>query len=146
MKVSEQAVDHLELEPWTNKECGPDPTRTCPPSTAAVSSVRVTVVPTAVIEEPRALAAAIAAAVCSGILNHSLCNLPRSRSSERRFFERPRSHVERHRVDLHPLAFSSSKRVVARCKLAVGAATAPGSSANTVWYRSSSSEVAGRLM
>ena len=115
MKVGEQAVDHLELEAWTNEERGlPGPgSEPCPPSTAAVSSVRVTVVPTAVIEEPRALAAAIAAAVCSGILNHSLCNSPRSRSSERRFRNVP-APTWSVTVDLHSLAFRSSRRAVVR--------------------------------
>ncbi len=43
------------------------------------------------------------------------------------------AHVQRHGGGLHPFVFSAASTLSSKCSAAVGAATAPGWLANTVW-------------
>lgn len=103
------------------------------PERAAVSSVRTLVVPTATVRPPAALLVSIAATAEGPIGSHSLCigcsaivsvAMGRNVSS-------PTCSVTR--AIATPWASMRRSSSPVKCSPAVGAATAPGTWANTVW-------------
>ncbi|MOA18885.1 hypothetical protein D3C78_1392280 [compost metagenome] len=103
------------------------------PLWAQDSSVRTVVVPTAITRPPRWRQRSSAASVASGMSYHSLCIWCSARFSVLTGWKVPAPTC---RVTLARSTPRSAKRAStasSKCSAAVGAATAPGLLANTVW-------------
>ena len=91
------------------------------------------VVPTATTRPPLALAAAIALTVLSGMLYHSSCITCEAMSSPRTGWKVPAPTCSVTRAEAMPFAAIEASSASSKCRPAVGAATAPGTAAYTVW-------------
>ena len=103
------------------------------PDKAADSSARSVVVPTATMRPPAARVRATASTVPAGTSNHSLCIACSARFSVRTGWKVPAPTCSVTLALATPRCFSAASRVSSKCSAAVGAATAPGLAANTVW-------------
>ena len=104
------------------------------PPPAALSSARTTVVPTAMTRAPRARAAATAAQASATHLDEFGVHDMRADGVGAHRLKRPGAHVQRDEGAIArraPAASASSS--ASKCRLAVGAATAPRLRANTLW-------------
>ena len=136
MEVGEHDVDGAEGVAGADEERGralPCARRTPSPA-AAASSVRTTVVPTATIGRPAARVSAMARAVASGIVValgvQRLVVDARRRASGAKVPGPTCSVTVARRM---PRASSAARSAGVKCRPAVGAATAPGVRAKTVW-------------
>jgi hypothetical protein len=103
------------------------------PLAAQDSSVRTVVVPTATMRPPRARSAAMACCVACGTSYHSLCMRCSAMVLGLHRLEGAGAHVQRDAGALHAARFQARRARSSKCRAAVGAATAPGFLANTVW-------------
>jgi hypothetical protein len=103
------------------------------PSAAALSMSRSAVVPTGITLPPAARVAAISEAVAGLTSPHSACILcwSISRTVTGRKVPAPTCSVTW--LSATPRAESAAIRPSSKCRLAVGAATAPGRAAQMVW-------------
>ena len=99
----------------------------------ADSSVRTTVVPTASTRPPCALVSSTARAVSSGRMQRSDSILWSSKSCARTGVKVPAPTWRVRRARRAPVPRMAPSSSSLRCRPAVGAATAPGRSAKTVW-------------
>ena len=129
--VNRQSTAWKENPGRMKRSVGPDQAETVP-ERAAVSSVRIAVVPTATTRPPRAFVARIAAAVGSGQAHHSVCiGWSSSRSAViGRNVSMPTCSVTSARP--MPRAATAASRSGVKCSPAVGAAAEPAARANTV--------------
>ena len=104
-----------------------------PLARAADSSARTLVVPTATTRAPRARAAATAATAAAPTSNHSPCMRWSSSRSTRTGWKVPAPTCKVTWAVATPRSRSASSSGGSKCSAAVGAATAPGRAANTVW-------------
>ena len=100
---------------------------------AADSSARSAVVPAATMRPPAARVAAMAATASAPTSYHSLCMRCASMLSARTGWKVPAPTCSVTRVERTPCASSAASTASSKCSDAVGAATAPGRLANTVW-------------
>ncbi len=100
---------------------------------AVDSSARRLVVPTATIRPPRARARSIAATASAPTSKRSLCITCSPRFSLRTGWNVPAPTCSVTAVRSMPRSASAASSAASKCSAAVGAATAPGRSANTVW-------------
>ena len=103
------------------------------PLAAQLSSVRTVVVPTATTRPPRARQASIAAIVDAGMRYHSACIVWSAMFSVFTGWKVPAPTWSVTSAVATPRARSPSSTPASKCSAAVGAATAPGFLANTVW-------------
>src|SRR4249919_1049058 len=101
--------------------------------TIALSNARTTVVPTATTRWPRSRVRRTFATSSEPTFSHSLCIRCSSRSSTRTGWNVPAPTWSVTWPESMPRSFSASSSASSKCRPAVGAATAPGSRANTVW-------------
>ena len=115
---------------------------TVPSSAAHVSRVRTLVVPTATTRPPPR--AALISAAVSGGNRYGSGWIPNASTSSVRIGEKVPYPTDRvTRATPTPAVASSPRRSSSKWRPAVGAATEPGFLANTVWYRTASSFIAG---
>ena len=100
---------------------------------AAVSSSRSAVVPTGITRPPEAIVARIASTASPPISPHSACILCPAMSATFTGRNVPAPTCSVSRADPIPRAATSASSPSSKCSEAVGAATAPDRSANTVW-------------
>ena len=101
--------------------------------TAADSSARSVVVPAATMRPPAARVRAMAATAASPTSYHSLCILCSARVSLRTGWKVPAPTCSVICTRSTPRTASAASTASSKCSDAVGAATAPGRCANTVW-------------
>ena len=89
--------------------------------------------PTATIRPPRSRARAIAAAAAAPTSKRSLCITCSASRSLRTGWNVPAPTCSVTAVRSTPRAASAASSSASKCSAAVGAATAPGRSAKTVW-------------
>ena len=130
--VNRQFTARNENPGLMNRSVGPDQAEATP-DRAAVSSVRIAVVPTATTRRPRSRTSRTATAVASGQAHHSVCiGWSSSRSAViGRNVSMPTWSVTSARPT--PRAASAASRSGVKCSPAVGAAAEPAALANTVW-------------
>ena len=112
-----------------NSPVSPAPGRMRPRSSAAVSSARTTVVPTAHVLRPAAFARLTISAVAGGIKYGSGCITWAARSSTSTGLNVPGPMCRSSATTATPLARSASSSSGVKCNPAVGAATLPSCSA-----------------
>ena len=134
MEVGDQIGDHLKLVAGQDEQVGvAGRGRDAPPRGAKVSSVRTTVVPTATTGRPsccarRMLAAAAAPTVEALAIQPVLAGIV-----GRHRPEGAGPDVQGDARDLVARGRDRRQQLGVKCSPAVGAATAPGAAAKTVW-------------
>ena len=103
------------------------------PLAAQDSSVRTVVVPTATTRPPRWRQRSSAASVASGTSYHSLCMRCSARFSVFTGWKVPAPTCSVTLARSMPRSARRASTASSKCSAAVGAATAPGARANTVW-------------
>ena len=103
------------------------------PVWAQDSSVRTVVVPTAMMRPPRWRQRSSAARVASGISYHSLCIWWSARFSVFTGWKVPAPTCSVTLARSMPRSARRASTASSKCSAAVGAATAPGRAAKTVW-------------
>ena len=103
------------------------------PPRAADSSDRTVVVPTATMRPPAARVARMASTVSAPTSYHSLCMRCSAMRATRTGWNVPAPTCSVTRAVRTPRSASAARTPSSKCSAAVGAATAPGRDANTVW-------------